>query len=107
MDYNFEDLLRMDMTGSGQTKRNPAKVKVLEEKVEKLKEYFKGTDVKVKLILDTGFNTLAFISIKGKSIDINNKEILKLIKENASYANIILDNPMYVEFELGYADLSK
>lgn len=106
-DEETDELLRRDLTSRGITKRNPAAVRLVEEKAEALKEYFKDTDVNVELKLNTGFNSLAFIKISGKAIHIYDKQVLDLIRKDQSYANVFREENGDVMFELAYARLTE
>lgn len=106
-EYNIDDILKMDLTDSGITKRNPVKLEKLKAKAAELRKYFKPSGTEVKLIINTGFNSLGFISISGKSIHVFDKEIMQMIKEDAAYVNIIFDDPERITFEIGYVNLCK
>lgn len=108
---NFDEvlnLLKLDMQSGGITKRNENKVMILKLLAEKLQEYFSDEDVKVRLNLNTGFNSLAFLSISGKSVSIDNKAIFKVFRDGASYLDIIADEdkPGIIELLFGFTDLS-
>ena len=104
---SLEKFLKKDLTEGGITKRDPDKVKQLEQKCDDLRTFFaeQGADVTVELTLNSGFNSLAFISVQGKSIHMFDKRIVDSIREGASYANIILADPGKIVFELGYTGL--
>ncbi len=101
-----DELLKIDLSSSGITKRNPDKIRSLKEKEKEIKKYFNGLNINVKLILDTGFNSLGFIRISGDSIHIYDRVFFDIIKDDLSYVNVFYENDDVV-FEIGYARLTK
>lgn len=102
-----EDLLKLDLSEGGITQRNPDMVALITKQCGILKEYFEGTGVNVKLILNTGFNSLGFIRISGKSIHVLDKDILWVMQNKSAYVNIMIEDDDKVVFELAYTDLCK
>ncbi len=100
----IDELLKKDLTGIGSTKRNPEKVQMLKEQHQKMQEYFEGKSVKVKLLLNTGFNTAGDIILEGDNIIIDDKDILNIFLDGTAYINFYVeDNKLRVQ--LAHADL--
>lgn len=105
---DLEKILRSDLQSSGITKRSPKKIDDLKAKAETLQSLFdkQGFDVKVKVNFNSGFNSLGFISIEGKTIPLLSKQVSDIIEE-AAYVNIILDDPEQIVFEMAFTNLNQ
>jgi len=100
----IDELLKKDLMGIGSTKRNPEKVQMLKEQHQKIQKYFEGKSVKVKLLLNTGFNTAGDIILEGDNIVIDDKDILNIFLDGTAYINFYVeDNRLRVQ--LAHADL--
>ena len=103
-----KELLRKDITGSGITKRNPEKIKSLKERHKIIKELLKDSNVEVVLDLDAGFNSIGFIVLRSaKSVDIYNKEVFEILRDNVAYANMYYDFDGSIEFSFAYTGLTQ
>jgi len=105
-DKKTDDELRKHLIGNSDYSRNPGKVDNLKTKAKVLREYFSNQDVKVETLLNSGFTTLGFISIQGNDIKVDNETVIEVIRQGASYANVILEDGPRMQFEIGYADLA-
>lgn len=102
----IDELFRQDFTGEGITKRSARKVDWLIQKADEIESLLTDTDIQVDVILDTGFNSLSFLSLTGPMIEILDKRIMKLIREGTSYINIFRDEDRGIAMELGFAHMS-
>ena len=106
LDKKTDKELRTYLSDSGKFTRNENKAEVLKLRAKVLKDYFKGQDVTVDKIMNSGFTTLGFISLNGNDINVDDEQIVEVIRQGAAYANVILDSNYNMHFELGYTELA-
>lgn len=99
-------LLMEDLTEGGSTRRKPEKVDWLIRKADAMERLLAGTGITVDVILDSGFNSLAFVALTGDSIQIRDSRAFELIEDGTSYANVFSDENRNLVLELGYTHMT-